>query len=213
MQYKPKKPPKPLFFENQTEPVAWACGTCGRVLPKDTVRTCCATKVCVCGAEYDSHYTLCNACRSKASAEKLAAKKAKAEKIDSASYDGPVYIADTDSFYPDYDTAFEAICEHNVALDKEARKNVTFWACRVRKLTLNAGDVVDQALEWQEHYDGASDMISNSSIVALQEILDRWLEEHASDVETWFFDETRQVVISETEWSIFDAWYVEEGEI
>jgi len=203
MQYKPKKPPKPLFFENQTEPVAWACGTCGRVLPKDTVRTCCATKVCDCGVEYESHYTLCFECHCKKEAAKLQAKIDKAEKLET--YDGPVYCENLDTYYPDFGTAWDDIRDGDIVWDDKATRDqeLTFWACTIKKFNLDSGDIIIRACEGLSEECDVND-ISDAGNAELQEILDGWVETYASHIETWYQDESRMLVIHPDYWKDYD---------
>lgn len=192
MRYEPLKPHIPLTRAGTDEVVAQACGSCGRVWPDHLIAQCCAKKYCDCGAEITSNcYTACNACRNRAAREKEAARRTNAEVV--ADYEGPVYWEEGDKFFSDVGEALE-YWEDDPEDEGVVPAKQTLWTSYEVPFQLNAREIVDCALEAQDHCEEAYDDIATTSeIEELQTFLDGWVERYCSDTKTYFADFRKRV--------------------
>ena len=198
--FKPKKKPEALYLKGNPIPIAWACGTCGRVYARDSIQTCCATKICECGVEYDdATYTICPACRRQRDIDQFQAQIARAKKIGVEDYHGPVYSDNLDECYDDFGDAWQALLDSD-DLHEIARESITFWACHVKPFSLGAGDIVYDELG--NHFEGAE--IGDDPQTELQHVLDVWIGKYAGDIETYEQDTTRMLVIPDDCWEEYD---------
>lgn len=197
----------PIELVNKADPsdtVAWACGKCGTVVGhRDQALAHCAPKLCECGSECDRFYTACRGCMDKRARERLQAKVAKATEVSPADYDGPVYWEQYDEYYPDPETAFEAVADE-VICDTEARQETVLWACTKAHLVLDHEDVISAALEAGEHHEGAYESLPKDAYEMLRVFLDEWNNRWGSAVESWFPDTTRRVMIPAEWWAEYD---------
>lgn len=202
MYHIPKKSPIPLYCRAKDGPVAWVCGTCKRLHTRETINTCCSVKVCDCGEQYDATwaYTICPACYDKREAAKLQDLVDHAERVES--YDGPIYSENLDDYYPDFDTAWDALTQGDIVWEPNMRGNVVFWACNIVKFSLNMDDIIDNELA-NNHAEES--IISDAKAVAnLQEEVDLWIKYHADHVETWYPDKTRLHPVDDSYWADYD---------
>lgn len=173
--------------------VAWACAICGKVLPKDLAETCCAKKFCDCGEEIKGRtaWLACDSCRNRKDQERLDAKKAKAEKIPVKDHKGGmVYWEEDSNFYDDLESATDE-CE-----EEEDQYVQTYWECDSYHLILDAHDIVESALERQEHHEGAWDSVNG--VDELKKFLDEWNDTYGKKVTTWVADEKRLIVLDDS---------------
>lgn len=202
----------PLVIElvdkaNPEKVLAWACGKCGIVCPDERhAKGHCLPNICECGNECIRHYTTCPDCIKRKQDERDRKLREAAEVVSAENYDGPVYHEQQDVYYPDAGEAFEAIADE-VGFDDGERKALTLWTCDKVHLTLDANDVIQQALESQEHHEEASDLISNRGLGVLQGILDSWISEHGSWIETWVPSEKKRVEFPQKYWDEYDKEY------
>ena len=179
----------------------WACGECGQVrLTPEAARQCCAVLGCAgCEApiqQGERYYTLCRSCRGKADAEKEAAKVETAEKVDPATYTGPVHVDDEEY----YETLEDLLDRY--AMDPPDERPAYAWPCTVWGLAIDADHVIESAL--QDHYDEADECIGDDDRAALQVLLDDWARDHGADVKTWE-PESKRVILLGAVWATVDA--------
>ena len=111
---------------------------------KPLAREHCAPRRCGCGAEIpESYYRACSACRARHEAEREQARFEAAEKLDPATYTGPVWL---DGYGRDgYCESLEELLEECWDDDKEPPEYV--YACTVHRLRLDPHDILASALE------------------------------------------------------------------
>lgn len=205
---------KPIRFirEDGGDEVLFCCGECGTFCGKeeDYAKYHCGGRPCDdCGGPCKQHYTKCEECQRKNRAEKDAERVAKAEKISANEYDGPVFWDENDRYYHDIGEAWEAIKDDfdNV----EDVKAQTLWTCDKLYLTLRPSDILDNALESQEHHDDARDWVSEKAYEELTRFCEAWNDAHGTSVESWF-PNSKLVVIPEDWLNEFTTELKEESE-
>ena len=204
MHYKPKKEPKALFFKDEMLPVAWACGTCGRVHSREAINTCCAIATCDCGKEGEQGRVICKACIAKKEAKKFSAQIDKAEKLNPKDYAGPVFYEPTEQYYPTIEDAWDNIYNEDEERLFEDRAGVTFWACHVEPFSLDANDIINSALE--DYYKDTE--INTRACAGLQNLLEEWVSENSGGIESWEQDTSRQIVIPDSWWEEYAKEWV-----
>ncbi len=143
-------------------------------------------------------WTICEACRDKRDAAREAAKYEKAEKVDEAAYSGFVYWEDRGSHNGYFDDLDEL---RDWAIQEEVELPTYVYACSTHKIpTIDAGDIVESALENQEAYE---DAISDMDVECLQKLLDFWLQYNQRDC--FQQDDARVVILSQEENAKFAA--------
>ena len=178
-----------LTAKGTDEVIAHACGDCRYVATsRAAAAACCVPWKCdECGKEVARSYSICERCRTE---KRKAAEKARfdgARKIPLAEYAGRVLYSEpageflySEDDYGDY--AFEM---------DGTEEDSYLWACRTIGLSLNAEDIVNAALERDEHHDDACDQVSD--IKGLQDLLDGWTATQA--VESYFPDYDLAVIM------------------
>jgi hypothetical protein len=169
-----------LLREGDLEPVAKACGKCGRVyaLGDGFVERCCAPVICECGAEARKGWTVCDACRHRKSDEKEAARRAAATVVE---WDGNyLYDAQGDRWFVDESEMLDAAEESGFEYA---------YASYPKPLTLNAEAIVDSALE--DHYEEAE--VDPPLVQELQDFLDDWCKR--TGIVTYYPDYSRVVLV------------------
>lgn len=180
--------PLALYVFDKTEIIAYACGVC-RIVRKthEEALSCCAPRLCACGVQIEeSYYTACKACREEAERAREAEKFEKAEKILAAEWSGAAmwceccseYFSDVESFIDGHD---------DPSMPRYA------WDCDSIPLTLDAHEVVEQALEHQEHHEDAGDKVGDSDLKTLQEAMDKFSE--SVGITSWFASNKRAVIL------------------
>lgn len=71
------------------------------------------------------------------------------------------------------------------------------WPCTSVPFSLNAQEIVENALESQEFFEGAYDHIDGEDMEALEVMLRLWCRK--VDLKTWFLDTSTVIVLSEEE--------------
>jgi hypothetical protein len=208
------KEPIRFIREDGGDEVLFCCGECGTFCGKeeDYAKYHCGGRPCdECGEPSKQHYTKCEACIAKGRAAKDAERRANAGKVDAEKYDGPVFWDEQDSYYPDVGEAWEAI-QDEFGCDIESARQMTLRACDKSYLTLCPSDILDNALDCQEHHDDARDSISDKAYEELSRFCEAWNGAHGAQVESWFPND-RLVVIPEAWWTEYknEAKEVAEG--
>ena len=177
--------------------IAWACGVCGLVLPKDLAETHCAKRFCDCGVEIKGRtaWLACDACRNKKDQERLEHRKAKAELVDIKDCsEGMVYWEENDEYYNDIDEALED-CRDDEEYEEGEENDQTFWECSPYSLTLDARSIIESALESQEHHEDAWESVGGET--ELEELLTKWNKEYGSQTVSWAT--TNKLIVLEKE--------------
>jgi len=206
--------PLPLVLRRQAvDPddkiVAYACGACG-IVHKDekTAAACCAPSRCnTCGAEAKRYYIECDACSNKRAVAREQARFEKATKISEKDHSGPVVCEDFsngdmgDYCWSDVATLVEHVDEAQAEYDESEEKKGErpempgyVYACEEVPFSLNASHIIEAELE--NHYEDATDRISNQDELALQKLLDEWCGGIA--ILSYQQDEGRVVVLAGT---------------
>lgn len=181
------KEPVVLIRADTGEATFFCCGECGAFCGDDknyAARHCGGQPCDLCGEPCRKNFTRCEACREKSRAEQSAAMIAKAEKLDAEKYDGPVFWDEKDEYYLDVGEAFEAVLDEFID-DFKGAKQQTLWACDKTFLKLVPSNILDQALESQEHHEDAYEAISGKAINELKAFCDTWNTTYGSGVESW----------------------------
>jgi len=167
---------------------AWCCGTCGVYCDVDEnyARYHCGGQPCeLCGAPSQKFRIKCEDCiRKERHAQECAAIE-KAKKISAEEYCGPVFWDERDEYYPDAETAWDAITDDFCA-DVDGAREQTVWCCDVMSLVLNAENIINDALAHDEHHDDAWEAMSNKALKEFQEFCEHWNEVYGSQVESWY---------------------------
>lgn len=180
------------------EPVAAACGKCGKVhLPMIYVATpdramaaarqaadeCCVPRKCEdCGGDTERSWLVCGDCREKRERAKSRERFEAATVVPWDNEAGAVlYDEEHDRWIIDVEDAEDA--------DPPTRYA---YATNPRPLTINGEDLIERELE--EHYDDAADQISAPERAELQEFLDGWCQR--TGIVSYFPDYSRVVVFS-----------------
>lgn len=169
---------------------AYRCGACRRVFPLDVyantekaAHQCCAPMLPCrkCGVDVTRHaaHGLCDPCWKAWQAERDRLAFEKAAKVPEAEYDGPVFDARTDAYYPDVD----ALRDH---YDGDELP-VFCWAAERYDLSLDASTVLQGALE--EAHEDAWEQVDHDG---LQKALDAWV---AAQNCHWYHPDTDKAVI------------------
>ena len=206
------KNPIALIREDTGEATFWCCAECGAFCGNDEkyAQYHCGGRPCDdCGEPCKQHYTKCEECQRKNRAERDAERIAKAEKISASEYGDPVFWDEKDEYYSDVSEAWEAIKDDfdNV----EDAKAQTLWACDKMYLRLCPSDILDNALESQEHHEDARDHVSDKAYEELVRFCEAWNDAHGTSVESWFPNQ-KIVVIPESWLSEFTTELKEESE-
>lgn len=178
----------------------WCCAECGTFCgdQEDYAKYHCGGRPCdLCGQLCEKHKTRCPECIASERAKKDAERIAKAEKIKAEDYDGPVYWDERDTYYSDVGEAWEAICD-DFYETVDLAKDQTLWACDVTQLTLHPNEILEAAIEGQEHHEDAMDHISQNAWDELRAFCENWNVEHGSAVKSWF--PNKKLVVIPDEW-------------
>lgn len=178
--------PHPLVKQGEGTPVAQYCTECGTVYrlgdgPQGdaAAEQCCRPYQCrECGEETPRYRLVCDRCEGKRLDAQEVERFAAAERV-------PFSAATTLL----YDPAGGRYVSPDEAEDDPPAGGYAYL-CTSYRLWLNAQEIVDDALESQEHHDGAE--VGRALILELQAYLDAWLER--TDVETWTPDYSRVVL-------------------
>ena len=205
----PGTEPIALVVQGKDVLSAFACGKCHVVASsprqfggteeeiveaaRKAARTHCGPWFCTCGVECRQYRTTCDACwkiaADKRDAEREAAHVAKAKRVHFKEYDGQMLFDERRDRYLDPDEVAD------MALDDDLPEHM--WGCTVTGLKLDAGDIIDGALESGEHHEDAADWLAQDAAKALQTALDRWVKKYAKGVRTFFPDYSVMVTFEE----------------
>jgi hypothetical protein len=202
---------EPIVLLNQAtgKTAAFACGKCHVVAssPKGFIGTederiaaaraaameHCGPWFCGCGAERRQHWETCEPCLYKRQAEAAAAKERaafeRAEKVSAKDWTGEFVWSER------LEELFDSIDElrgRYEDVDEEPPEYV--WECEEEALTLDAVQVIEDALERQE---ASGARIPDGATAELQALLDGWLKKHP--VRWWREAHRRAVVLREEE--------------
>ena len=183
--------PHLLVKRGEDTPVAQFCTGCGTVYALGegpngdaAAEQCCRPYKCGdCGEETGRMRLVCDGCQRKKLEAQEAARFAAAERVPFAEATPLLY----DPAGMRYVSPDEA--------DDDPPACGYAYLCTSYRLYLNAQEIVDNALESQEHHDDAR--VPVALILDLQAFLDGWLER--TDVETWTPDDSRVVLFNAPE--------------
>jgi hypothetical protein len=179
---------------NYASPAIYACRRDeAHRAAKDQAQRCCQRVCDDCNAPMapdDAHYCYCLTCRRKREAEREDERIAKATRVPEAEYDGPVFDpaegGSQEGYYPSLSELrdnYDDVCE---------TPPPQVWACTITKLELDAERILESALDG--HHEDAADYIHDPDDT-LQKLLDHWIEECGSSVESYFADYSRLVIL------------------
>lgn len=152
-----------------------ACPKCRMTAPSEAVaEQCCEPYICKCGVTCPKPYIICEACRNKKLNEKERMAFEKAEKVSWRDYDGPVCV-NGDDYHRDVEEFVERCLDDGESLP------LYVWSCTALRLSLNAEDIIDSALESGEHHEDAFEDIAD--LEGLQKFLNEWCEKQT--LESW----------------------------
>jgi hypothetical protein len=169
----PNKEPVALIAKGTDRVVAWACATNGHVHAEEQrARDCCGPRFCEdCKAPAAEHRTVCASCASKRRAAAEAQRFEKARKVALADYQGAyLYCPRCSEYLETGEMAAHLVEEHGPNLDGPAYA----YGCNLQRLALDAGEILNDALEQQEFYEDAIEAIPAKDSQALQAQLDAW---------------------------------------
>lgn len=190
----PVLPALELVFRGKTQTMAYACPKCGTLFvpPKDgsgdkmqeAIDHC--RKHCVCGKPLRGlGWTRCDACRAKLDHEREQARFAAATKVTLEDYTGEMVYWDEEYY------TVEDLLDH--CEDNEKEVPLYVWACKPKDFTLDAVEVVSNALEYQQHHEDAGDRIDAKAYKTLQDFLGVWAKEQG--IVSYFQDMSCAVVL------------------
>ena len=183
-----------LVVRGGDEVVAVACGTCRVVAhSREAAAACCAPRKCeTCGQ--DIGHSWCKPCSDKRTAKAEQARVDKATKVPAAEYSGPLFTEEVNAgdygegYFSD-EAALRDACD-----DSGEEMPVYAWACKSQRLTLDAGSIVEDALENQQAHEGAGDAIPEAAMAELEAFVTAWAEKHGPT--SWRPDYSRAVVFA-----------------
>lgn len=189
--------PIALVVAGKTEIAAFVCGKCHTVaaspiqfsgdgaedFARRQAREHCGPWFCDCGAERDRYRTKCDACSSAEAASRNEARErqaiAKARRVTLEEYTGEMV----------YDDRRERYMAPDELVDLEEDDRPEFvWGCTEQRLTLDAGRIIENAVESDELHEDAAEGLAKGAEEALQAALDTWSKEYASAVRSFFPD-------------------------
>jgi hypothetical protein len=163
----------------------WACGECQ--LARETeqeAEDCCKPKMCECGKPVEFPYTVCKQCREETQRKRDQAIYDKAKKVKWEDYDGSMLVCDRDDkFYTDPGEIFDEHYED---------PPVWAWGTYGKKLTIDAHEIVERALENDDACEESMECIPD--LTELQKALDSVC---AQIPETYWEDKTVVVMFEE----------------
>jgi hypothetical protein len=168
--------PTELFHADGRSAGVFFCGECKLIYRSgelELAENCCKPWKCdTCGAPTEKYWTACRECRAKVQRDKDQAQWEKAEKVLAKDWDGPVWNTADDSYHPDLgDLIDDWVCDHERG---EPLPHV--YVCDADTMKFDAERMIEHALE--EHYEDASDDISQAAHEELQQALDAWTDKH-----------------------------------
>lgn len=196
----------PIKFvrEDVGDDVLFCCGDCGTYCGRDEdyARYHCGGKPCSrCGKPSDKHRVMCEKCVIAERNAKSKAVRDKAEVVSALDHNGPVYWVENEEFYDDIDYAFDAMRDENNAMSQEWRDSQTLYACKVFHLTLDAAQIIESALECQDHHYDSYDAVPYKGWKRLNDFIAKWNAEYGSRVSTWEPNYKKRIVIPLEWWS------------
>lgn len=177
-------------------PIAQACAKCRRVyqIGDAFAERCCDRRCMDCGASISSSGLVrCNDCAAKHSAVVEAERFDKAEKIDAADYDGPVYqpqLGDGSRAYGG--TIGDMLDNWDDFFGDDVPPPTYAWACTKRRLQIDLDSLIEQACD--DHYEDAeSDLRDTAGFAELEAAVKQFND--AVTTETWEPDYKRAVLL------------------
>jgi hypothetical protein len=173
-----------LFKRGEQEPVAYACGRCGRAWAaqhKGAAEDCCTCRGKGCTNLPEKYTTRCRPCAERESAEAKAAmldreREAfeKAAKVSWREWDAERAVYFDGGRRYGADGYFDSLRHLHDSFDSPDQVPAYCWATRpMGPPKLHAEDIVEEALE--EYYEGARDSVD---VAGLQVLLDAWSKDN-----------------------------------
>jgi predicted nucleic acid-binding Zn-ribbon protein len=159
-----------LVVQGREKPVALACGKCGTVYglgDESGAARCCEPYQCSeCGTETRRYHTICDSCRGARRREREREQFEAATVIPFDARAGEMlYDEEHDRWITDFEDAEDS--------DPPTRYA---YATTPRRLSMDAGQTIEDAIEGGEHHEGAYDEVSDAETAELQAFLDGWCE-------------------------------------
>jgi hypothetical protein len=184
-----------------TEVFAWGCEVCKtsysvRNLGEraQTAAAECCAPCCECGKPRPKHRIRCDACDAAKVWDIERAREEKAAKVSESTYNGPVYWEDGKGDAEGYFSSTDEVREWCEDEGEDLPEAV--WACTVRTPSLNADDLIEQALD--ESYEGCD--VQEEGF--LREAIAAWNAKQTCQI--WNQDYSTRVVLIPTENSTTD---------
>lgn len=162
-----------LVLQNKpdTEPVAYACGTCHVVKTSEQdARECCAPRYCdTCGQRLTEKFSGCFPCGNKEFLERLEARKNRSRQVTVAAYTGPDFFFDArdSECVGGFDDVLLLVEEHG----PEGR--AWYWGSVEVQMQLDAQDIIDQLYNTYELDDDSSpeDFFKPEALQAIEDFV------------------------------------------
>lgn len=201
--------PRRVILEDGGKEVGWACGKCGNFYSnlsfggaaqagRDISEVCCAPEMCCqCKANVRGKYLmLCDRCAAENAANKFKDAWDIAKKVKQSEYHGEMVYRDgigTDGYCPTEDASTECWDQ-----------DLDYWAYATeeREFRLDASEIVNDALEHQQYYDGAIDKVASADMARLQTFLDKWCA--SVGIKGFWPDESTIVLLNKCEDDVSD---------
>jgi hypothetical protein len=177
-----------LVIQGEDRPVALACAKCGRVYSlgqEGMAAQCCEPYHCsTCGVETERYWTKCNRCRGE---EERAKERARFEAATVVPWDE---AAGAMLYDEEHDRWISGIED---AEDEDPPTRYAY-ATKPRPLSIDADDIIDNALENGEHYEDAGMDISEAERAELRTFLTDWCRR--TGIVSHFPDHSRVVLFA-----------------
>lgn len=168
--------------------LALYCGECGRVFDIATrglADQCCLPNACGrCGRNVEKkHWLYCDRCCVERDAEKAREQFANAKKISISEYfkEQPDGLLHVEGYGGGRDGYYDADELHELAEYNNGELPEYFWYCAPDYLTIDARDVIENALE--QHFDDAYSHIPAGAEEELKQFLDKWC--NGTGIRSW----------------------------
>lgn len=152
----------------------------------------CAQRYCRCGAKISKSRVLCNNCWDSDQNDRDQRKFELAEKVPSFEYGDPVYWEGHEGSMGDgYFSSLDEVVDY--CEDNDISRPSFVWACTRVPLSIDTGRILESAFD--EHFEGAMDMLQEGASAELQTFLHDWCQKQ--NIESWQTDYRRAVLLME----------------
>jgi len=196
-----------LTYRGCDDAVAFACAKCGaiatpgmfgggphaRAAAQKMAEEHCAQRFCRCGAKISKSQTICRECWDGDQRERDERKFGLADKFLASEYGDPVYWEGHEGSMGDgYFSNVEEVIEY--CADSDLTLPTYVWACSRLPFAIDVDMILESAFE--QHFEGARDMLSEESRQELQQFLQNWCQKQ--NIESWQTDYRRAVILEDS---------------